>query len=87
MLALFDLFFDVLCIEFLKELLKRWLVMYYCLSILCLCVEVFEVEVLLAKGRVSEMVLTLVLDIMNVLLDNGCEGFGVYIYDFNVEYG
>lgn len=86
-LALSDLLSDALRTELPKEPSKRRSVMHHRSSILRLCAEVLEVEAPPAKGRVPEMAPTLVLDIMNVLLDNGREGLGAYTHDPNVEHG
>ena len=86
-LALPDLLSDALRTTLPSAPAKRLSVMYHRASILRLCAQVLEVESPPAKGRVPEMAPPLVLDIMNVLLDNGREGLGTYSHDPNVDYG
>jgi len=86
-LALPDLLSDALRTTLPSAPAKRLSVMYHRASILRLCAQVLEVESPPAKGRVPEMAPPIVLDIMNVLLDNGRDGFGTYSHDPNVDYG
>lgn len=86
-LALPDLLSDALHAELPQDPVKRRSVLHHRSSVLRLCAEVLQVEAPPAKGRLPEMAPALVLDIMNVLLDDGRDGFDSYSHDGNVEHG
>lgn len=86
-LALTDLLSDALRTELPTEPSKRRSVMHHRASIMRTCAEVLEKEAPPAQGRLPEMAPPLVLEIMNVLLDNGREGLGAYSHDPNTEHG